>query len=161
MLKTKREPRLESLAEACRSSGCTRRQTEVVLGVAEGASDAAIAANLRVSTEAVDQTLRAGIRKLEQRYPARHGRNWRQARDLLKCFENKRSCGAPRTAMYDAEGRRVGAKAKPFGMAVEDLVRDPRGSTQVVLELACRITGTAIPALLVRRDEGPREAGAE
>ena len=63
--------------------------------------------------------------------------------------------------MYDADGRRVGAKAKPFGAAVEDLVRDPRGSTQVVLELACRIAGANVPTLRVRMDEAPVRAGAE
>ena len=130
----------------------------MVLRAAQGEDDQLIAGALGVSIEAVDQTIRAGIRKLEQQYPARHGRTRRQAKELLKCFRNKRSCGAPKPAIYDADGRRVGAKAIPFGMAPEDLVCDPRGSTQVVLELACRIAGTEVPMLRMRRSEAPGES---
>jgi len=160
VLITKLDPRWGALEAACRSSGCTRRQTDVVVGVAHGESDELMAASLGVSVEAIDQTLRAGIRKLEKQYPARHGRNRRQARELLSCFENKRSSGSPRSVSYDADGRRVAARAKPYGTAVEDLVRDPRGSTQVVLELVCRIAGNAVPMLRVRMSEAPKRVPA-
>jgi hypothetical protein len=154
--------RFAELAEACREAGCTRRQTAVMLGAASGESDLGLANALGIKVEAVAQTLRAGIRKLEQRFPARRGLSRSEARDLLRCFENKQSRRhAPKTPVFDSDGRRVGARASPFGTTVEDLASDPRGSTQVVLELVSRMAGVEVPRLTLRCEEAGSRCGAQ
>lgn len=142
-----------TLNDQCAAAGLTGRQTQVLLSVARGRSNAEISAALGISEGAVAQAIVAGTRKLEDAFGEVRGMSGLEARDLLECMF-KRSCSKPREVVYDRNGRVVGAKAKAFGMLPEDITRRPKG-TQVLLELVCRLQGVGVPTVRPRVREVP------
>jgi hypothetical protein len=131
----------------------------VVLGVAHGHSNDEIAARLSLSPVRAAQTLQAALTKLEDTYQPRRGLTEKDASEILRLM-SRRKGGAPPTPVFDDRGRQVGAKAKAFGMCPEDLVGQPWGSTQTLVELAARITGQQVPFLRLRTRPNTSQCGA-
>lgn len=123
-----------TLAATCRSAGLTSRQTQVIVEVARGRSNAEIAARLRIQERTVEEALVAGTRKLQDAYERAEAPK-HSARDLLRCLRNRRSCN-PRVGGAPA--------AQAFGTQPGDL-RRVRSGTGFLLELACRLRGAPLP----------------
>lgn len=138
-----------TLSSHCQAAGLTRRQTQVVLGVACGKSNEAIAADLRVKVQAVEDALKHGLRLLEDTFEVRAGLDRLQSRELLQCIRNRRSCS--KSSGYG------GPVAQAFGTQAGDVVRRG-GGTHTLLELVCQIQGVEVPMPGLRRGETTEKA---
>jgi hypothetical protein len=125
-----------TLSSTCQAAGLTSRQTQVIVGVARGQSNGAIAAGLRVKVQAVEDALKHGLRLLEDTFEVRAGLDRLGSRELLQCLRNRRSCS--KSSGYG------GPVAQAFGTQAGDVVRRG-GGTLTLLELVCQIQGVEVP----------------
>lgn len=124
-----------TLSTHCQAAGLTARQTQVVIEVARGRSNSEIAELLRIKVRGVEDTLAAGVRKLQDAYERPLPEH--SSVDVLRCLRNRRSCN-PRGG--------GGPAAQAFGTQPGD-ARRVTGGTGFLLELACRIQGAPVPML--------------
>lgn len=150
-----REPKIapinhyrEAMAVLCETAGLTARQKSVWLGTMDGYTDAEMAQELRVSAVCVQETRAAAANKLRALEP--------EPRDiskitLLKCVANKPEI--EREPGTIAASQDYSARPKAFGEVAGDLRTAEDAPLSVALGLACKITGTARPRLMLRTCE--------
>ncbi|HTE18399.1 MAG TPA: hypothetical protein VK689_08460 [Armatimonadota bacterium] len=128
----------DALEAACREAGCRRRQTQVILGIARGCTDAELASELKISEQCVSEAFWRATDLLRQRFVDTRG-ILMGGRQFYECLRNKRNTKPAAEAGPP--------KAQAFGMSPGDLRWGRRTSAAgVLMELACRIMTLDVPA---------------
>lgn len=140
----------QALLARCEAAGLRERQTQIILGVCDGESDAELAERLEISVQGVQDGFKAAVRNLigERRELSRE-----DLRTILRCIQGKSDRHDDPTLGYRGDwwtpARSQGMQ--PFGMVPSDHGRP--GPAGQLLDVVCELTGTAKPPLRLLQSE--------